>query len=405
MQAGATALLGVSLGALIAARAFEPRYPALAYVAAFAEAAAIGGLADWYAVVALFRRPLGLPIPHTAILPSNQERLADSLGEFIETQFLRQDAVRAKLGEADFAGMIVEWLTDPARADALAGFILRTLPQLLDAADSSRARSFVAERVREAARDASVAPHLATLVEGLTETGRHQQLFTDLVGLLGRLMLEPASIETIWRKIREELPSLLRALGADGYLLRRILVAAAEFLEEVQRNPDHALRGEVDRAIRRFVADLRDSPEFQARVDAFKNALIDRPETTELVGIAWRSLKGYVAREIAADDSDLRRHIRDVLVAAGRQLAQDSALRVEINAGMVAAIAAFVETQKSAVSQFISQQVKSWDMAHMTGIVEEKIGPDLQYIRFNGTLIGGLIGLLLYSVLHALGLR
>lgn len=405
MQMVATGLLGVSLATLGIATYFQPRYPALAYLAAFAEAATIGGMADWYAVVALFRRPLGLPIPHTAILPASQDRIAESLGEFIETQFLRADAVRAKLGETDFAGMMVEWLSDPQRAGALATYAVKALPQLLESADSSHAKSFVATQVQQAARKANISPYAANLVDGLLATGRHQQVFTDILGVLGRLMLEPRAIQSVWEKIQGELPKVLRLVGADGFLLRKILIAAAEFLDEVQQRPDHPIRGEVDAAIRRFVDDLRQSPDFQRKVDDFKNTLIDRPETAALLEVAWQSLKTYVARDVAAETSAIRGHLRDVLMSAARQLRDDAALKAEINAGMVAALASFIEQQKSGVSRFISQQVKGWDMTHMTDIVEEKIGRDLQYIRFNGTLIGGLIGLILYSVLHAAGLR
>lgn len=405
MQLAATALLGTSLVTLIAARVFEPRYPALAYVAAFAEAATIGGMADWYAVVALFRRPLGLPIPHTAILPANQERVADSLGAFIETHFLQGDAVRNKLAETDFAAMVVDWLTDEKRAAVLSSFAVRMLPQMLAAADASRAKIFIAGRVQEAARRANIAPFAANMIDAVIDSGRHQQLLDDLLVVLERLLLEPKSVETVLAKIREELPSVLRSLGADGFLLRKILMSAAGLIEEVKANPDHALRIEVEKVLKKFAWRLRTSRDFQAKVDEFKNTLIDRPETAELVQVGWDSLRAYIEKEIAGDNSAIQRHLTEILVASARQLGADPALRAELNAGMVVALATFIERQKSAVSRFISQQVKSWDMEHMTGIIEANIGKDLQYIRLNGTLIGGLIGLVLYVAMHAMGLR
>ena len=401
----ATTLLGGCLTTLVAAKWFEPRYPALAYVAAFAEAATIGGLADWYAVVALFRRPMGLPIPHTAILPSNQERVADSLGDFIESNFLAEGPVRAKLEETDFAALIIDWLTDSSRADALAGFAVRMLPQALNAADSSRLKSFMAERMQDAVSKVNVTPWAANLLDGLVEGRRHQKFLDELLDVLGRLLLEPRSVETILEKIREELPSVLRTLGADGFLLRKIVGSGAALIAEVKDNPDHPLRGEVDRLVANFVKKLRTSRAYQRKLDDFKTALLSRPETTELFQIAWNSLKTYVERDVASGDSTLQRQVSAILVSAARQLGEDKALRAELNAGMVTVLTAFVERQKSAISKFVSGQVKSWDMEHMTTIVETKIGRDLQYIRFNGTLIGGLIGLVLYIVLHGLGLR
>ena len=405
MQLMATGLLGLSLTTLIVAKFLEPRWPALAYLAAFAEAATIGGLADWYAVVALFRRPLGLPIPHTAILPASQERVAESLGEFIESNFLKEETVRRKLSEVDFAGLIVDWLTDEKRARSLAGYATRMLPQMLAAADASRAKSFVAARLREAAGRLNVAPFAANLLEGLTDSGRHQQFLDELLDSLGRLLLQPKSIELVLQKIREELPTLLRTLGADGYLLRKILISAIGLVEEVKQTPDHVLRREVDQLMKKLIWRLRTSEDFRARVETFKATLLERPETGELMEAAWDALRRYVEQEIGRDDSAIRQHLTDILVASARHLGADVELRSDVNAGMVVALAAFIERQKSGVSRFISAQVKSWDMAHMTDLVETKIGRDLQYIRFNGTLIGGLIGLTLYAVMHAFGLR
>lgn len=405
MQFMATALLGLSLATLVLAKGLEPRWPALAYLAAFAEAATIGGLADWYAVVALFRRPLGLPIPHTAILPANQERVAESLGEFIESNFLKEETVRRKLNEVDFAGLIVDWLADEKRAASLAGYATRMLPQMLAAADASHAKAFVAARMREAAGRVNIAPFAANLLEGLTDSGRHQQFLDELLESLRQLLLQPKSVELVLQKIREELPTLLRTLGADGFLLRKILISVVGLIEEVRQTPDHMLRREVDRLMKKLVWRLRTSEDFRARIEAFKTSLLDRPETAELVEAAWDGLRQYIEQEIRRDDSVIRQHLTEILVASARHLGADADLRADVNAGMVTALAAFIERQKSGVSRFISAQVKGWDMAHMTELVETKIGRDLQYIRFNGTLIGGLIGLTLYAVMHAFGLR
>ena len=401
----ATTLLGGCLTTLVAAKWFEPRYPGLAYVAAFAEAATIGGFADWYAVVALFRRPLGLPIPHTAILPANQERVADSLGDFIETNFLAEEPVRKKLEETDFAALVIDWLTDETRASALAGFAVRLLPQAMNAADSSRLKAFMAARMQEAVSKVNVAPWAANLLGGLTEGRRHQKFLDQLLDVLGRLLLEPRSVETILEKIREELPSVLRTLGADGFLLRKIVGSAAALIAEVKASPDHPLRGEVDRLVQNFVTKLRTSRVYQRKIDEFKNTLLARPETAELFQIAWDSLKTFIERDVASEHSALQQQVAGILVSAARQLGEDATMRAELNAGMVTVLVAFIGKQKSAISKFVSGQVKSWDMEHMTTIVETKIGRDLQYIRFNGTLIGGLIGLVLYIVLHGLGLR
>lgn len=405
LKALALALLLGALAVLVVAKVLQPRYPWLGYVAAFAEAAVIGGLADWYAVVALFRHPLGLPIPHTAILPNSQDRVAESLGEFIKTHFLADEPVQAKLKETDFAAMLTEWLRDERRAAMLAGFAVRMLPQTLESADASRLKTFIAGEVARAAERINISPWIANLIEGLYDSGRHQKFFDDLMTFLGQVLLRPKSIEFVLEKIREELPSVLKSLGADGFLLRKIIGAGAGLIDEVLSDPNHPLRGEVDTLIKRLVWRFRTSEDFQERVNAFKRALLTHPQTGELFQVAWDSLRQYLEKDAADDNSTLRTQLTHMLMAAARQLNEDHDMRAELNAGMVVALSAFIASQKDAVSRFVSTQVKSWDIAHMTTIVETSIGPDLQFIRFNGTLIGGLIGLALYAALHASGLR
>lgn len=405
MQRLATGLLILSLALLVAAKMFEPRYPWLIYVAAFAEAATIGGLADWYAVTALFRRPLGLPIPHTAILPANQQRIADSLGDFIQKNFLAPGPVRQKLGETDFSALLIDWLKEEKRAAALAGYGVRLLPQALSSVDGERLRSFMAARMQEAVQRVDISPWLGNLLDSLYTSGRHNRIVDDLIDLLGRLLLEQRSVETVLARIREELPTLLRTLGADGYLLRKIIGSAAAMIEDVKADPHHPLRSEIDRAIEGLIQRLKTSPALQQKIEHFKESLIDRPETGELFQTAWESIRRFVAEDTAAENSVLKRHFTALLIRAAEQFEADAALRAEFNAGMVTVLSDFVEKQKVSISTFISQQVKSWDMDRMTHLIEDKIGRDLQYIRLNGTIIGGLIGLALFFVLRAAGLR
>ena len=202
-------ILLVGTAALFAvARHYEADHWAWGYVAAFASAATVGGLADWYAVVALFRRPLGLPIPHTAIIPRNHRRIADNLGAFIETNFLAPEAVEKKLGEVAFASQIADWLGDPTRSAALAGFTTRLLPQMLTAIDQSGLRRFLGERVRAELGRIELAPLGGNLLAALMETGRHQRLLNELLGALDRMLTNEETLKAFREKIRAELPAL-----------------------------------------------------------------------------------------------------------------------------------------------------------------------------------------------------
>ncbi|MBS0537745.1 MAG: DUF445 family protein [Proteobacteria bacterium] len=380
------------------ARHYEPSHWAWGYVAAFASAATVGGLADWYAVVALFRRPLGLPIPHTAIIPRNHERIADNLGSFIETNFLAPEAVGKKLGEVDFAAQIADWLSNAERSAALAGFTTRLLPQVLTAIDQSGLRRFLGARVRAELERIELAPLGGNLLAALMETGRHQRLLNELLGALDRMLTNEETLKAFREKIRAELPALFNLYRADAYLLRKIVASTSSFIEEARKDPDHALRREFDGFVAAFVERLRTSKDFARRAEKLKRDLLARPEVTTLADGAWDSVRSFIEKDATSEESQIRRQLETILVDMGRQLGRDPAIGVEINRGIVRLLGDFVQSQKSGVGRFIADQVKGWDIDVLIGRIELTVGRDLQYIRFNGTLIGGLAGLALHAV-------
>ncbi len=294
-KAWATGLVVLCALVVIAAKSLEGRFAGLAYVTAFAEAAIIGALADWYAVVALFRHPLGLRLPHTAIIPANQARIAEQLGDFIARHFLAGERVAEKLLQLDPAGAAGRWLGVPA----------------------NRERA-LAQAEREALRD---------------ELG--------LLERIGALLAEPAAQEAIRDRIRAELPSLARLFQADAYVLAKLVAAAQSLLQEVREDPAHPLRAE---------------------------------------------LRGFV-----------RGGFEEFLAAAAERLQGDEAFRARLNAWLAARVGALTERHKHEVAAFVAAQVKSWDARQAVRAIELAIGKDLQYIRVNGTLVGGLVGLAIFS--------
>ncbi|MGB3390657.1 MAG: DUF445 family protein [Pseudaminobacter sp.] len=395
-KALATAALALCVTVFAAAKVFEAQYPWLGFVAAFAEAATIGGLADWYAVVALFKRPLGLPIPHTAIIPANQNRIADNLGRFIEVNFLAPDPVREKLKEVDFSALVADWLSDPQRADGLSRFVVRLVPQTLAAVEKSGLRTFVAERMLEQVEKVPVAPLAAGLLSAFTEDRRHQKLFDQFIKVAGRFLNDEDALTAMREKIREELPTLFNLFRADAYLLKKIVASAGSLLEEVRADKDHPMRLEFDRFVLKFIEDLRNSRAYARRAEVMKRDFLARPEMKALAGDVWESLRGMVEQDAKAPNSAIRTHLANMFVEIGRHLADDAKIRADMNQGFVVALTSFVESQKSGVSSFIADQVKRWDLGQLTRLLETNIGRDLQYIRFNGMLIGGMAGLGLY---------
>jgi uncharacterized membrane-anchored protein YjiN (DUF445 family) len=397
VKAIAAAVLVGCLVVLVFAKIMEPRHAAFGFLAAFAEAAAIGGLADWYAVVALFRRPLGLPIPHTAIIPANQQRIAEKLGEFVERNFLDAAPVEAKLRSVDFAAFIADWLASERRSSELARFVVRLLPDAVGAAENSGLRGYLAQQLIRRVQALDLAPLAANTLRAFVRDGRHRVLLDDLLAAIHTSINKPEMLEAIRGKIRDELPTILRFYRADAYVMKKVAASATAFFEDVRTDPNHPFRGEFDRLILSFVDRLEHEPQYAARIDALKNELLARPEIGRVAQELWDGVREFVERNASGESDVLQRHLAAAFVVVGKQLANDAEMRAEINQGMFVVLRSFIAEQKSGVSTFIADQVKSWDMRQLIQLIEINIGKDLQYIRFNGTLIGGLAGVTLHG--------
>ena len=397
-RAIATAALAFCFLLFLAAKWLEPHHPFLGFVAAFAEAATVGGLADWYAVTALFRRPLGLPIPHTAIIPENRSRIADNLGRFIEANFLAPDTVRRKLREVDFAAMVADWLSEPKRSNDLARFIVRLSPQMLAAVEETGLRNFMNRRLVERLREIPVTSLAAGFLTGLARERRHQKLLDAIIDALSAMLNDEATLASLRTRIREELPTLFNFFRGDAYLLKRIVASAASLFEEVKRDEVHPLRVEFDQFVLKLIDDLRDSPEYAARAEELKREFLERPELQAIGANVWQNLREFIEKDTQSPRSSIGRQLAAMLAEIGRRLADDAEIRTDMNAGFVVAFSSFIENQKSGVSTFIADQVKGWDLKELVSIIEINVGRDLQYIRFNGMIIGGIAGLALYCI-------
>src|SRR5712672_2058246 len=292
----ATSVLAATLAIFIAAKALLPAHPVFGFVAAFAEAATIGGLADWYAVVALFKRPLGLPIPHTAIIQGNQHRIADKLGEFIEVHFLEAGPVEAKLRQIDFGSFLADWLRDRKRSDDLARFTLRLLPEAVSATETSGLMTFITRRMTTQLQSIDLAPLVAGTLRAFVQERRHQGLLDDILRAVHRTLTEPETLAMIRTKIRGELPTLLKLYRADKYLVNRIVASATTFFEEVRNDPKHPFRGEFDRMILSFVDRLGSDQNFADRLDGLKRDLLARPELGALARNIWSNARSFIER-------------------------------------------------------------------------------------------------------------
>jgi uncharacterized membrane-anchored protein YjiN (DUF445 family) len=413
MKAIALSLFAAALAGLVLSHAMGAR-GAWGWLRAFCEAAAVGALADWFAVVALFRRPLGLPIPHTAIIPSNKERIADSLAAFVRDHFLDPDALRARLALLGPATRLAGWLSDAGRVRSWSGVLRSALLRGLDLLDDDRLATQVHAALRDAVLRWNAAGTVGEILGFVTKHGRHQQLLDAALRQVGDWVdtdaVRARIAALLLRYFRAEYPMLLRLIGAvvsidelAAALARNVAATLVSELESVLRDPGHELRGGYERQLAVFVERLRTDPELAADVDRMKRAMVEHEATGPFVRSVVDEARAWLRRDLEREDSALGRQIERALQAIGRAIGEDAALRDAIDAHVVGASGELARTLREGITRHIAATVRDWDERQLVRELELAIGRDLQYIRFNGTLVGGAVGLLLHAGLQLAG--
>ena len=394
MKLRATGLLILMGFIFVLARMFEAEHPWLGYVRATAEASMVGGIADWFAITALFRHPLGIPIPHTAIIPSRKDRIGRSLGNFVQNNFLSPEVLSAKLRAAQLSRRAAEWLSHPENARSAArqaGAVLQGAGNVVRDED---VHALLDRTVVEPLRQVPIAPVLAKGLALLTVDDRHQQLFDKVIQGLLRLVAE--NEELIRERIREESPWWVPGV-VDDRIHRKVLGGIERTLFEVAEDADHPLRHQFDELLADWMVQLKESPEVIARAEAIKQQVLDPETSGRLAASLWQELKNILGREGAASDDGASGAVARGLGALGSAALEDEALLEKIDGWVITAVLKVVEQHRGEVGGLIAQTVSSWDPDETTRRIELLVGRDLQFIRINGTLVGGLVGLLLYT--------
>ena len=395
MKVAATSLLLAATLVFIVTRALEDRWSWLGYVRATAEAAMVGALADWFAVTALFRHPLGLPIPHTAIIPNRKDQLGRGLGTFVQTNFLAPAVLSERLRSVGVAQRLGAWLGQPEHAHRLssnAGALVRGLTEVMGDEDIQRTlETGILQRVREV----PAAPLMARVVEAAM-SGRHHQalLDTTLNGLSG--LLE----ENRWllrQKLAEQSPWWLPE-PIDDRLFKKFFAGVQGFLAEVAGDPDHELRHQLDVRVAELAVRLRTDPALIARGEQLKAELLEHPEVRAWLDSLWRNTKASILAVADDPDSDLRRRLDAALERAGRSLQEDPVLQAKVNGWIEKVVSYLAEEYGHEIADLIATTVARWDGAEASRRIELQVGRDLQFIRINGTVVGGLAGLAIYSI-------
>ena len=401
MQWVATGLL-LAAGAVYAlATWLEPRHPWLFYVSATAEAAMIGAIADWFAVTALFRHPLNLRfIPHTAVIPRNKARIAAGLSGFIQQNFLSAEAVVARIAALRPARVLCGWLVQARSAELLAGYVARLFAYGLSAVDDQRVRGFLLRAVAHGARQVDVAAALAQLLDVLTDDGRHHALLDEALAGLDDLLARDDTRRFIAKEVAGSAPLLkylsdLLHLKLDEKAALRIVDVALRKVSEVRRDRNHELRARFDASVGRFVQRLKSDPATRAKVHRLRDEVLGSPALSDYLGSLWLALRGWLARDLQHPASTVRERSRSLIAALGRQLEADPDIQRWMDEQILAALPPLVEEHRAQIGRFIEDQINAWQEDRLVEELERHVGADLQYIRINGTIVGGLVGLAL----------
>ena len=396
MHLVALSLLLAAIGLLLATFLLPIPEPLVGYLRAFAEAALVGGLADWFAVVALFRRPLGLPIPHTAIVPNNKDRIGVALGDFIQANFLTREVLGGQLAKHDLALSMAGVLANRAHAQPLAARLTALIPGMLTALDATGARDVLQQQLRRSLRAVDTAPLIARLLDALLTEQNRERLFAALLQQ-ARSLLEGAEPE-LRERIHGRSAWLLQRLRVDERIADQVLDGAHELLQEIEDDPQHPWRLRLSLLLDDFIADMRTAPAYRRHADELVQTVLEHPLFAESVEEIWAALVAYLRDASARPDSGLRRHIETSIQQLGEQLQADPEARGLLNTWLRDTLIDLALQGKSVAADLISETVSTWDADTVTAKLEEAVGRDLQFIRVNGTLIGGLIGLCLHAL-------
>jgi len=410
------ALLAVFTG-MVVFRILEPGHPAFGYLRAFCEAATVGALADWFAVVALFRHPLGIPNPHTAILPNNKDRVGESLATFVTSSFLTEEQLGPRLKELNYAEYLARWLR--ANSEFLITRATAYAPQVLGGISDEHVASLLAERSRKLVGSVSLGPLLGGGLSAISQSGRDRQIFSSVLESAEDLILSHRDF--IEARIREEIPlpmDFLRSLPGFQRLepvldqikdtlasavAKRTIEKVRDVLSAAQRDPGHPLQTTFATKLKLLIEDLKSSPQMADRMRGLQETMIASPAIDDFARQAWSEVKSFLLQDCAAEDSTVRARLREALSSLTSHLEESADTQREINDFIGANVLASILSARPMVRDLIVTTIQKWDGEEMATRLETMVGRDLQFIRLNGTIIGGLVGLTAHTTFTLLG--
>ena len=391
-RAFATSLLLLAVAIFIAAREWPHASFATRLLGAAAEAAMVGGLADWFAITALFRRPLGLPIPHTALIPSKKNDIGKSLGAFVRDNFLDPDLLLERLRRENRALQLARWLKEPSSANFIAERILAALPTVFETLDDRQVRIFLGEIARERLHHVDLMRTADAVLEHLIDSGKHLALLDALLEQIEPAMRRNRNV--IAAKVGEFTGRWIPEF-VDRRLARRLIEAAEKWIDAVTK-PGDPERLRLDRWLKDALTQLRAQPSYAGMIEDMKQALVNHPALIGALETIWTEIRAEILADLNSPAPKGRLIAAELVQITGRLLEDSPAVQEHLNAAIETALIDYITPWRLAIGNFIADRVASWNGRQVAEIIELQVGKDLQYVRVNGTVVGALIGIILF---------
>lgn len=407
MKAIATGMLVLMAIIFIIARLIEPQYHWVGFIRAFAEASMVGALADWFAVTALFRHPLGLPIPHTNLIASNQQRIGSNLGQFVTGNFLADKVIREKIDNLQVSIGVANWLKDPENSLLVVQEVVRLVPEALSGLDDTQINAQLKNKVERLVKQIDMGDIASDALQYFVQQGHHEIMLEKGVAMLQEYLQKPDNRAWIKQKFTEPnrflsvVDSLLKSIDVTT-IADRIIDAADNFLSEIATDPQHRLRGEYNKMTAELMHNLRHSDEYKAKIEQLQGSILQSETLAHYTDSLWTRTKTEIVKNLQSDDSKIKHQIHQAITRLGEKVADSPDLQHQIDVWLKRELLGIVQNNRDWIAQHISTVVGGWDKNQVGDIIETEVGRDLQFIRINGTIVGGTVGLLIYFVFEYL---
>ena len=403
MQRVAGGLLLLAFAVFCLARSLLALHPAWGYVSAFAEAAMVGAVADWFAVVALFRHPLGIPVWHTAIIPNSKEGIGRNLGQFVESHFVTEHGIVERIRQANPAGLLGAWLLTPGHSDQLGRVMAKAVRVVLKSLDHDAMNVLVRDAATRQLSQFDIASNAGKLLDLLVVEGSHQQLLDSMLRGLSSYLGEE-------KNQQQAINLLIAAFGVENVLYKvgtaaigpRALRALNRSAHEVLHDPAHPARARFTAWVQEFVLHMKDDPAWHEFIARHQQETLASPRMQALLGSLWGTVRDRLLDDLGRDEPATARQVAMLAGKVGDALSNDARLIEGLNRAIESGSLLLVRKYRGEVGQFIEVQLARWSREEMSDRIELAIGRDLQFIRINGTLVGGLVGLSIYTVTRLL---